>query len=245
MVRLTDGSGNMLVAPDRKRQLILKEAQGPGGPLEVLVNNTKFDGLKSPGIQVEFPGDGVSELPRVGSTELWEIINLTMDAHPMHTHLVQFQIVDRQPFNTDTVDPVVGYPAKWASAFFNGANAKCGTPSFDDTNPCPGYGPPLSYKAFNADGALGGNPAVGPYLVGAKRPPAPEESGWKDTAKAIPGEVLRILVRWAPTSTPVKWASPGRNFFPFDPTKGPGYVWHCHIIDHEDNEMMRPYSVAR
>ena len=37
----------------------------------------------------------------------------------------------------------------------------------------------------------------------------------------------------------------GRNWYPFDPTKGPGYVWHCHIIDHEDNEMMRPYKVSK
>ena len=34
---------------------------------------------------------------------------------------------------------------------------------------------------------------------------------------------------------------PGQNKFAFNPTYGPGYVWHCHIIDHEDNEMMRPY----
>jgi spore coat protein A len=52
-------------------------------------------------------------------------------------------------------------------------------------------------------------------------------------------------VRWAPTSTPKQWASPGRNLYPFDPTKSPGYVWHCHIVDHEDNEMMRPYNVAK
>jgi hypothetical protein len=34
----------------------------------------------------------------------------------------------------------------------------------------------------------------------------------------------------------------GQNKFPFDVTNGPGYVWHCHIVDHEDNEMMRPYT---
>jgi FtsP/CotA-like multicopper oxidase with cupredoxin domain len=61
----------------------------------------------------------------------------------------------------------------------------------------------------------------------------------------LPGEVMRILVRWAPTSSSVKSAKPGRNLYPFDPTKGPGYVWHCHIIDHEDNEMMRPYRVVK
>jgi FtsP/CotA-like multicopper oxidase with cupredoxin domain len=36
----------------------------------------------------------------------------------------------------------------------------------------------------------------------------------------------------------------GQNLYPFDPTQGPGYVWHCHILEHEDNEMMRPYLVS-
>jgi FtsP/CotA-like multicopper oxidase with cupredoxin domain len=37
----------------------------------------------------------------------------------------------------------------------------------------------------------------------------------------------------------------GQDLFSFDPTTPPGYVWHCHILDHEDNEMMRPYLVAK
>ena len=60
----------------------------------------------------------------------------------------------------------------------------------------------------------------------------------------MPGEVMRIVARWAPTSIPNKLVKPGRNTYSFDPTDGPGYVWHCHIIDHEDNEMMRPYKVV-
>ncbi len=52
--------------------------------------------------------------------------------------------------------------------------------------------------------------------------------------------VNRVLVRWAPTEIPVARCSPGEPL-PFDPTVGPGYVWHCHILDHEDDEMMRPY----
>ena len=79
--------------------------------LEVLVNNTKWDGLRSPSIAAIFPTDGVSELPRVGSTELWEIINLTEDAHPMHTHLAQFQILNREPFDT------TWYSEAWEAAF--------------------------------------------------------------------------------------------------------------------------------
>jgi FtsP/CotA-like multicopper oxidase with cupredoxin domain len=75
-------------------------------------------------------------------------------------------------------------------------------------------------------------------------PPA-HEDGWKDTLRMNPHEVTRIIVRFAPTDIPVGRVSAGDNFFGFDPTKGPGYVWHCHIIDHEDNEMMRPYKVKK
>ena len=56
----------------------------------------------------------------------------------------------------------------------------------------------------------------------------------------MPGEVTRIMVRYMPTDTAV---GSGPNYYPFDPNGGHGYVWHCHIIDHEDNEMMRPTSV--
>ena len=70
--------------------------------------------------------------------------------------------------------------------------------------------------------------------------------GWKDTAIMYPGEVTRIVVRWAPRTLPVGQArQPGTH--PSIPStrltliNGVGYVWHCHIVDHEDNEMMRPY----
>ncbi|MBW6516981.1 MAG: hypothetical protein K0A89_00545 [ANME-2 cluster archaeon] len=61
-----------------------------------------------------------------------------------------------------------------------------------------------------------------------------------------PGEVTRIMVRWAPTDIPVGGVAgnPATLHFPFDPNGGHGYVWHCHIIDHEDNEMMRLDSVV-
>jgi spore coat protein A len=236
LVRLTDGQGNLApgVKINKVRQLILKEVTGPGGPIEVLVNNTKWDGRNSPSIDEIFPTDGVSELPRVGSTEMWEIINLTMDAHPMQTHLIQFQILNREYFNSQ-------YTADWEAAFpaAIGFSPLCTGGVF-----CPGYGPPLPYNIPNADGAIGGNPAISSYLLGNPTAPAPEESGFKDTAKVWPGQVLRIIGRWAPTSTSNCLARPGRNLYPFNPTSGPGYVWHCHIIDHEDNEMMRPYKVT-
>ncbi|MGE5856433.1 MAG: multicopper oxidase domain-containing protein, partial [Syntrophaceae bacterium] len=59
-----------------------------------------------------------------------------------------------------------------------------------------------------------------------------------------PGQVTRIAVRWAPTDLAVGTTSQGVEYYPFYSTTGPGYVWHCHFIDHEDNEMMRPYAVA-
>ena len=62
------------------------------------------------------------------------------------------------------------------------------------------------------------------------------ERGWKDTVRALPGEVTRIQVRFAPTDG---------GDFPFDATAKPGYVWHCHILEHEDNEMMRPYVLTK
>ncbi len=234
VVRLTDGNGRLApgVQVDQRRQLVLKEFATEAGPVEVLLNNTQWDGLDSPAVRAAAP-DGVTEKPRVGSTELWEIINLTDDAHPIHTHLAQFQILNRESFAD-------AYRSAWGAAF--GMPAGC-VPSGDPENPCPGYGPPLPYAIPNADGAIGGNPAIGPFLMHDAQPPAAEEAGWKDTAKAYPGQVLRLLVRWAPTTTPVRAARPGRNRYPFDPTTGPGYVWHCHLLDHEDNEMMRPYAV--
>jgi len=59
-----------------------------------------------------------------------------------------------------------------------------------------------------------------------------------------PGEVTRVVVRWAPQDAPLAASTPGTNLYPFNPWVGPGYVWHCHIIDHEDNEMMRRYTVS-
>jgi len=117
----------------------------------------------------------------------------------------------------------------------------------------PGFGPPLDYNTGNTR-ALGGNPDIADvnpkngkplYLKGTPQPPAANEAGWKDTVVMYPGQVTRIAVRWAPTDLPTTTAASGL-YFPFDPYDGArhGYVWHCHIIDHEDNEMMRPDLVT-
>jgi FtsP/CotA-like multicopper oxidase with cupredoxin domain len=256
IVRLVDPV-NGTIAPNvdiyARRQLVLTEIMGPNGPVEVLLNNTKWSGLTESSIMAGDPqpipdsvqvlGNSVTETPRVGSTEEWEIINLTGDAHPIHLHLVQFQLLNRQIF-----DPI--YQAVWESAFPGGVWLT-------------GDGPPLPYLTVNADNAIGGNPPIGQYLFGDAAPPDPREAGWKDTVVMYPGQVTRIVVRFAPQDWPVRFVDPGENFYPFDPTliltgnackdkrrdrfgnpPGPGYAWHCHIVDHEDNEMMRPMIVT-
>jgi spore coat protein A len=112
----------------------------------------------------------ITERPRQGSTEIWSFVNLTGDVHPVHLHLVRFQVLDRRPFDL---------------------------------------------FAWNASRTL---KYTGPAL-----PPPAEEMGWKDTVRADPGMVTRIIARFD--------GEPGR------------YVWHCHLLEHEDNEMMRPYEL--
>jgi len=205
----------------------------PGGPLEVLVNNTKWiSQLSTGGCRPDFTlktFGGVtqcySELPNEGATEVWEIVNLTADAHPMHLHAVQFQIINRQNFDLPK------YNAAYNLAFQGGLYI-------------PGDGPPLSYGPTVASGnKYGGNPDVVPYLKQAPALPALQEQGWKDTVVVMPGMVTRLAVRWAPTDLAIN-TQPEQLVFPFDPDGGHGYVWHCHIIDHEDNEMMRPTSIT-
>jgi spore coat protein A, manganese oxidase len=113
----------------------------------------------------------VTEDPVIDSVEIWSLVNLTQDAHPVHLHLVRFQVLDRRPFDEFT---------------------------------------------YNANRTI--------KYTGPAMPPDPNEIGWKDTVRAEPGMVTRIIVRFE--------GYPGR------------YVWHCHNLEHEDNEMMRPYEVV-
>ncbi len=113
----------------------------------------------------------VTEKPVLGKTEIWEFVNLTEDSHPIHLHLVKFQILDRRKFN------VFEFQTKGTLSFF---------------------APPL--------------------------PPSPSDAGWKDVVRADPGLVTRIIV-------------------PFEGFTG-RYVWHCHLLEHEDNEMMRPFEIV-
>lgn len=180
--------------PDRI--LTLNEVEGEDGPLASLLDGQKYSAP-------------ITEMPKVGSTEDWLIVNMTADTHPIHLHLVQFQLISRQAFDENK------YTQDWI--------ALNGTPPL--TKPT---------KALS----------VSKYLIGKPAGPALNETGWKDTVRMNPGEVTRIRVRYAPLDAKPQDAKPGVNLYPFDPAVGPGYVWHCHIVDHEDNEMMRPYTVS-
>ncbi len=211
------------------RQLTLNEVSSGLGPLELVINNSKFNkaGIL-PGTTTPFARE--TELPAIGDTEIWEIINISADAHPMHLHLTSFQILDRTPFRLN----------RWVTNY-DGLLLANGI--------APGEGPPNPYNIMNLDGAIGGNPAISNFLkLNLRRGPEPYEMGWKDTVIAYPGEVTRIAVRWATTDAPIGSTGPGVNTYPFNPTvltNGVGYVWHCHIVDHEDNEMMRNYVVGQ
>jgi spore coat protein A len=140
------------------RDFVLSETMDPQGhSLGVRINGKGYD-------------EPVTEIVKLGTTEKWRFINTTDDAHPMHLHLVQFQIIERQGYNV--------------VAFHNGKIE----------------------------------------LVGKARLPAANEAGWKDTAIVNPRDVLTILVRFEGYT--------GR------------YVFHCHMLEHEDNDMMRPYEVV-
>jgi FtsP/CotA-like multicopper oxidase with cupredoxin domain len=218
------------VVPVQERQLTLNEVMSAGGPLEAIVNNTKWGGhsTRPYGDFVALPGDPsgtlYSEIVQEGDTEVWKIINITGDAHPIHLHLVQFQLVSRQKFDARK------YDAAYNAAFPGGVTI-------------PAWGPPLDYNVNQTPAAaiptIGGNPDVTPFLQGPVKPAEPNEQGWKDTFIMYPGEVTTVVVRWTPTDA----TASGLNYFDFNPNGGHGYVWHCHIIDHEDNEMMRPYNV--
>jgi len=188
---LTGATFPTLLAPATQRILTLKEIMGPAGPLMVTLNGQLWDGA-------------ITELPKNGTTEDWVIVNLTPDAHPIHTHLATFQLVSRQPLQT------AKYTTDWLAI-----NAPF-TPPF-----------PTTYIPNSL------NPK--PYLQGKAVGPTPSEMGWKDTIQMYPGQVTIIRIRFLQQDG---------TAYPFDPTQGPGYVWHCHIVDHEDNEMMRPYKVV-
>jgi spore coat protein A len=125
--------------------------------------------------------DAPTETPKAGDTEIWRIFNLTGDTHPIHFHLVNVQIISRQPFDAGAWD---------------------GSPTF----------------------------------TGPMRPPDPNEEGWKETVRMNPGECTTVIAQFNLPATPFA--------MPVSPrTGGHEYVWHCHILEHEEHDMMRPLIV--
>jgi spore coat protein A, manganese oxidase len=190
--RLTD----RLAAVTRVRTHSLIEVMdAAGGVLVGLLNNRHL-------VSEDYRSDPV----RPGTLELWEIANTTADTHPIHLHLVQFQVLDRQPFDA------VGY----LTDHYDAVGGMLHPHQAGHTGPFPA-------------------PPVDGYLTGPARPAEPNEVGWKDTAASHPGEVLRLLVPFGQFSADARLAA--RRVFEGE------YVWHCHILDHEDNDMMQRFLV--
>jgi spore coat protein A, manganese oxidase len=137
---------------------------------------------------VHFDQGPVTETPQVGTVEDWVYVNLTADTHPMHTHLVTFQVVGRTPFDVQ---------------------------AYEETNEGP-------------HGVPGGIDPT-PFATGPMEPPDPSERGFKDTVKANPGYFTTIRAKF---DLPTGVSAPQ------------SYVHHCHIVEHEDNDMMRPFTVV-
>jgi len=161
-------SQTVFVSEDAEGNLVFDaDSDTPFGPTSALLG-TLLDGSGNGLLW----NDDITEVPGESSTEVWEIYNGTADAHPIHIHLVQFQVVNRQALlveDEETVQPYVLDP-------------------------------------------------------GTERLPEDSETGFKDTVISYPGEVTRVVARFDMAGL---------------------YVWHCHILEHEDNEMMRPYCVAK
>jgi FtsP/CotA-like multicopper oxidase with cupredoxin domain len=184
----------------------------------------------------------LTELPRQGDTELWEFFLLTDESHPIHIHLIEFQILNRQPADPDSYRTNAFFPAFPGGTFYGPrADGSAGLVDYPAGAFSPGDGPPNDYLTPNADGAIGGNPAFSPFYTGPIIPPEIYEAGWKDVFHALNDHVNRVVCRWAPTDIPVGGVQAGENPFTFDPTVGPGYMFHCHMFEHEDNELMHMF----
>ena len=211
----------------------LNEQEADGGPVAVLIDGRHFD-------------EAVTELPRVGTTEAWYFQNLTEDAHPIHIHLVEFQLEDRQIIDRDR------FKDYWERKNLN-ADGIQGELPLDhppvrinvETVTDTGDGRPRDFLFDPTDTTSCTHPDPTSGCPTQPVPPSPSEAGWKDVFLAPPFSVTRIRIRLAPQEVKESNLFPGKNTFPFDPTQGPGYVWHCHILDHEDNDMMRPMAIVK
>ena len=127
-----------------------------------------------------------TEVVKLGDTEVWEFHNLSPVAHPVHIHLVDFQVIGRQPLSPFTKEDI-------------------------------------ALQMCNGLPATGARVTSGAEPIGVERPAEEYERGPKDTVIAYPNEVTRVVARFD---------KPGE------------YIWHCHILHHEDHAMMRPLIVG-
>jgi spore coat protein A, manganese oxidase len=166
------------------RKLMLFEGTDAYGRLQTMLGtvNPAPGNPAGPGFGSFLYTDPVTETIKAGSTEIWEIHNTTVDAHPIHLHLVDFRILDRQGF-TGTLIP----------------------------------------KPMGPGGVATGGYLTNIALSGSRSAALPNEQGRKDTVLTYPGQVTRIIATFN---------RPGE------------YVWHCHILSHEDHEMMRRFVVT-
>lgn len=164
-----------LPAPSKRRFITLNESGMDTAGWTLSLDGQAFD-------------DPVTENPKEGAVEEWTYVNMTGDTHPMHVHLVTFQVVGRTPFDVEAYEEAHG----------------------------------------TEDGAIAGGIDPAPFATGAMQPPLPEERGFKDTVKADPGFFTTIRAKFdLPTGVLAPQA----------------YVHHCHILEHEDNDMMRPLEI--
>lgn len=77
---------------------------------------------------------------------------------------------------------------------------------------------------------------MAPFLKGRATAAPANEQGWKDTVIAMPGEVTRIIVPFG--------ANAAGSVTAFQSSFTGEYVWHCHILEHEDNDMMQTYEIV-
>jgi spore coat protein A, manganese oxidase len=166
------------------RMLTLNEDFDDRGRLIQTIGTFDQNGLNNQGLPTWGRGymDATTETPSAGDVEVWQIMNLTGDTHPIHFHLVNVQLIERRPFD--------GNPNHW-------------------------------------------------HYTGPPTRPDPNEIGWKDTVRMNPGEVTTVIMQFnlpqLPTEAMRKAVSPR--------TGGHEYVWHCHILEHEEHDMMRPLIV--
>ena len=165
------------------RQLTLNETFDAFGRLIQMLGTTVAPASPSAGFGRAYSAPA-TEIVNRDTTEVWEIFNTTADVHPMHFHLVNVQVINRQPFQVGSL----------------------------------------------------GSTAGGVNFVGPATPAEPNETGWKETVMMFPGTVTRIVMRF--TLPVVPFVVP-----PSPRTGGNEYVWHCHILEHEEHDMMRPLIV--